>query len=467
MPGVTRRQQQTLDIWPGFVDALAALLIIIIFLLLVFTLAQFFLNEVLSGRDKALERANRQLNELSEILAMERSENTKTKTELANLVTELKASNSMRERLGNQLAELLPQKMELETLLSKKTHDNEKLEKKFKELESNSAITKAELKEAMKLVSVGEKNIQSHLATIVQLKRDINTLKLVRARLESKVSNLQLSAKNQDKKLAAIRDRSKVLETRLASAEEKTILAQKEIENKNLSIKQLADQAKRIGNDLLMQQRTNADSQNLIKILNQQILAFRQQLARLNTALEASEADSTAKNIEIISLGKRLNNALASKVAELARYRSEFFGRLRKSLGQHRGIRVVGDRFVFQSEVLFPSASADLNSGGRKQIEKLAYTLNEIAARIPTDLNWILRVDGHTDRMPIRTNRFPSNWELSSARAIAVVKELISQGVKANKIVAAGFGEYQPLDLRNDEVAYRRNRRIEFKLTQR
>src|SRR3546814_2610225 len=167
------------------------------------------------------------------------------------------------------------------------------------------------------------------------------------------------------------------------------------------------------------------------------------------------------------SLGKRLNVALASKVQELARYRSEFFGRLREILGSREDIRIVGDRFVFQSEILFASGSATIEQDGRPQLARLAGTLKEIAADIPDDIDWVLRVDGHTDRRPIDTLAFPSNWELSTARAVSVVKFLIEQGIPPARLVAAGFGEFQPLDTGNDEIAYRRNRRIEFKLTER
>ena len=209
----------------------------------------------------------------------------------------------------------------------------------------------------------------------------------------------------------------------------------------------MSAQAERIGDDLTKEQRASQDARKQVGILNRQLTALRQQLARLNAALEASEAKAAAQTVQIVSLGKRLNEALASKVQELARYRSEFFGRLREAVGNRSGIRIVGDRFVFQSEVLFSSGSASLNPGGQAQIGKLAATLKEIAARIPSDLNWVLRVDGHTDRRPIRTAQFPSNWELSSARATAVVKDLIARGVPAQRLVAAGFGEFQPLEL--------------------
>lgn len=439
MPGAIRRQRQAFDIWPGFVDALSALLIIIIFLLMVFTLAQFFLGEILSGRNQALERLNRQVAELSEMLSLERSTNVRLREDVARLTTDLQASTAAREQLSGQLAELLPQRDALQ----------------------------AELDAARETIDADKEKIEAQLAEIAQINRDIKALQDVRAELEKKVSELAATVAARDKSLTALRDRSKELEARLASEQERTALAQKEIEKKDLTIRELSEQAERIGDDLTEEQRVSQEARKEVETLNRQLAALRQQLARLNAALEASEAKAAAQNVQIVSLGKRLNEALASKVEELARYRSEFFGRLRKALGNRSGIRIVGDRFVFQSEVLFPSGSADLNPGGANQIAKLAATLTDIATRIPDDLNWVLRVDGHTDRRPIRTAQFPSNWELSSARAIAVVKALIARGVPAQRLVAAGFGEFQPLDTRTDEVAYRRNRRIEFKLTQR
>ena len=439
MPGAIRRQRQAFDIWPGFVDALSALLIIIIFLLMVFTLAQFFLGEILSGRNQALERLNREVAELSEMLSLERSTNAGLREDVAKLTTDLQASTAAREQLAGQLAELLPQRDALQ----------------------------AELDAARETISAERETIKTQLAEIAQINRDIKALQDVRAELEKKVSELAATIAERDRSLTALRDRSKELEAKLASEQERTALAQKEVEKKNLTIRELSAQAERIGDDLTAEQQASREARERVEALNRQLAALRQQLARLNAALEASEAKAAAQNVQIVSLGKRLNEALASKVEELARYRSEFFGRLREALGNRSDIRVVGDRFVFQSEVLFPSGSANLNPGGRDQIAKLASTLSNIAARIPDDLNWVLRVDGHTDRRPIRTAQFPSNWELSSARAIAVVKALIARGVPAQRLVAAGFGEFQPLDTRRDEVAYRRNRRIEFKLTQR
>ena len=194
---------------------------------------------------------------------------------------------------------------------------------------------------------------------------------------------------------------------------------------------------------------------------------MRRQLAALEQALGASEAKDRNSQARISELGSRLNVALAQRVQELARYRSDFFGRLRQVLGTRPDIRVVGDRFVFQSEVFFDAGQAVLKPEGQGELDKLAAILIDLGREMPPDIPWILRVDGHTDNRPIRTAQFPSNWHLSSARAIAVVEYLMSRGLPNDRIAATGFGEYQPLDVANNDEAYRRNRRIEFKITER
>ena len=194
---------------------------------------------------------------------------------------------------------------------------------------------------------------------------------------------------------------------------------------------------------------------------------MRRQLSAIEEALAASESRDRESQAKIADLGSRLNVALAQKVQELARYRSDFFGRLRQILGNRPGIRVVGDRFVFQSEVLFDTGQATLNPEGRAELDKLAAALLDLEKQIPTEIAWVLRVDGHTDVRPIASAQFPSNWALSSARAISVVQYLISKGVSPQRLVAAGFGEFQPIDTDKTEEAYSRNRRIELKLTER
>jgi len=204
-----------------------------------------------------------------------------------------------------------------------------------------------------------------------------------------------------------------------------------------------------------------------VELLNQQIAALRRQLAAIEASLEASESKDKDAQARIADLGQRLNLALAQRVQELSRFRSEFFGRLRAILGNRPDIRVVGDRFVFQSEVFFDAGAAVVRPEGRAELDKLATALLELEKQIPGDVAWVLRVDGHTDVRPIASAQYPSNWELSAARAISVVQYLIAKGISPQRLVAAGFGEFQPLEAGQTEDAYRRNRRIELKLTER
>jgi chemotaxis protein MotB len=206
-----------------------------------------------------------------------------------------------------------------------------------------------------------------------------------------------------------------------------------------------------------------------IEILNQQIAALRRQLAALETALDASEKKDKESQNKIADLGQRLNLALAQKVQELTKYRSDFFGKLREILGNRPDMRIVGDRFVLQSEVFFDTGKADLKDEGRAELDKVASALTQLETQIPAEIPWVLRVDGHTDVRPISGSggQFKSNWDLSAARAISVVQYLISKGVTPKRLVAAGFGEFQPIDTGTTEDAYRKNRRIEFKLTER
>jgi chemotaxis protein MotB len=215
------------------------------------------------------------------------------------------------------------------------------------------------------------------------------------------------------------------------------------------------------------EKQISARARAQVELLNQQIDALRRQLTALQQALDVSEKKDQAAQEKLADLGQRLNVALAQRVQELSRYRSDFFGRLRTILGDRPDIRIVGDRFVFQSEVFFDAGQAVLKPEGRAEIDKLAGLLADLERQIPTDIAWVLRVDGHTDVRPIASAQFPSNWALSSARAISVVQYLIQKGISPQHLVAAGFGEFQPLDTDKTEDAYRKNRRIELKLTER
>jgi len=416
-------RRSSIDIWPGFVDALAQLLMVIIFILLVFTAGQFYLSEALSGRDQALQRLQQQVNELGDLLAMERRATADLRVNAADLSAQLASSQAERDRLTGQL------------------------------------------RDADATVSADKDKIELQLREIESLRRDLDALKSVRADLEAKIA--ALAQQQAPKELGALRDRTKELETRLAAEQERTALAQKEIDARDVRLREVGSRADRADQGLAAEKEVSRNALARVDQLNAQLVALRDQLSRIASALEVSEAKVKEQQGQIVELGKRLNLALVNKVEELARYRSEFFGRLREILGDRPDIRIVGDRFVFQSEVLFAPGSAELSEGAKKELAPVIAALKDISAKIPPDINWILRVDGHTDRRPISNPQFASNWELSAARAISVVRFAVEEGIPASRIAAAGFADKQPIDPRSAEDAYRRNRRIELKLTER
>src|SRR5215471_10775551 len=290
-----------------------------------------------------------------------------------------------------------------------------------------------------------DKALEQLNAKIAQLNDLLSLEKLAKLNLDDQVSQLRAGLASAESE----RDRVKGLYEGLAGAGD----AQGRANELNKAL----DSEKQVTSRALAQ----------IEVLNQQISALRRQLAALEEALEASEKRDKESQGRIADLGQRLNVALAQRVQELSRYRSEFFGRLRAILGNRPDVRIVGDRFVFQSEVFFDAGQAALLPEGIAELDTVANALNEIEKKIPPEIAWVLRVDGHTDVRPVSGPTFHSNWELSSARAISVVQYLISRGVPAQRLVAAGFAEFQPLDTANTEDAYKRNRRIELKLTER
>jgi chemotaxis protein MotB len=331
------RRRNALNYWPGFVDALSTMLLAITFLLSVFMMAQFFLAQEITSKETVLDRLNRQISELTDLLALERSSRRTVEENLVALQSTLRSAEDERGRLQNMLAS------------------------------GQGAETRA-----------------SELGTQVEAEKQATARALTQ-----------------------------------------------------------------------------------VDLLNQQIAAMRRQLAALEDALAASEARDRESQARIADLGSRLNVALAQRVQELARYRSDFFGRLRQILGNRPEIRIVGDRFVFQSELFFERGSATLRPEATPELDRIASLLLDLQRQIPPDIPWVMRVDGHTDARPIATAQFPSNWALSAARAIAVVQYLIGKGVPPQRLVAAGFGEFQPIDLGTSDEAYARNRRIELKLTER
>ncbi|MBB3385641.1 MULTISPECIES: peptidoglycan -binding protein [Rhizobium] len=299
------------------------------------------------------------------------------------------------------------------------------------------------------------------------LSREISGRDEVLNRLNSRINDLvqQLALEKSGKQ--DLEDAVANLQASLSSAETERSRLQDLLAAGSGSSQAAEKRAGSLSQELDDQKQVSARAMSQVDLLNQQIAALRNQIAAIEAALQASEAKDQSSQVKIADLGRRLNVALAQRVQELNRYRSDFFGRLREILSDRDNIRIVGDRFVFQSEVLFPSGAADLNPAGQAEMTKLATALIDLSKEIPPEINWVLRVDGHTDNVPLSGNgRYPDNWALSSARAIAVVKFLISQGVPADRLVAAGFGEFQPIAPGDTPDARATNRRIELKLTE-
>lgn len=300
------------------------------------------------------------------------------------------------------------------------------------------------------------------------LGREISGKDEVLNRLNSQIAELtQLLALEKSGK-QDLEDALASLQSSLSSSESERTRLQQLLESGAGSADVANEKVGRLTGELDAERQVSARAMSQIELLNQQIAALRAQIAAVEEALQASEVKDEASQARISDLGRRLNVALAQRVQELNRYRSDFFGRLREILSDRENIRIVGDRFVFQSEVLFPVGGADLDAAGQAEMGKLAAAILELAQEIPAEINWVLRVDGHTDASPLTgTGRYRDNWELSSARATSVVKYLISQGVPANRLVAAGFGEFQPIAEGDTPDVLSQNRRIELKLTER
>ncbi len=418
-------QASALSPWPGYVDALSTLLMVLVFVLLVFVLAQAFLSVAISGRDQALDRLGRQVAELADMLSLEKGRNADLSASVARLTEDLRAAQAARDQASADAAGL-------RTAVAQAGAAREATIKDLNALSARAADQGAELASAQKRLAAAE----ARLADVAAKPDPLAAENL--ARMADQVRALMALRDQLEAQVKTDGDRADA-----ADAAAKKVSAQ------------LADSV-RLGDQARAQ----------VALLTQQIDALRAQLAQVAAALDVSKQAGAAKDARIADLGAKLNAALVSKVAELQRYRSEFFGRLRDVLAGRPGIAVVGDRFVFQSEVLFPPGSADLSAAGTDEIRKLAATLKTIEKDIPADLPWVLRVDGHADKQAVH-GRFASNWELSAERAINVVRLLAAQGIPANRLAAAGFGEFQPIDTAATPAAYAKNRRIELRLTDR
>lgn len=460
MPRSRRNTADALNPWPGYVDALSTLLMVIIFVLLVFVLAQAFLSVTLSGQDRALQRLGRQISELTDTLSLEQGRSKDLQATVAQLAQQLSATAATRDQLTRDLGAARGLAAQTAGERDRLQSERDQLAARLSDagLQAQATTARAQQLQARlaQSTSAQDQAAQIAAATAAQLAEaqkqlaDLNrTVTADRATIEARLGDLARLGE-QVRNLTALRDQLE------KQAQDAAVRATTEAQRREAVAAQLADE-KHLGDSARAQ----------IAALGAQIEQLRTQLQGVAAALDTSEKAGKDKDIEIASLGTRLNTALASKVAELQRYRSEFFGRLREVLQGRQGIQIVGDRFVFQSEVLFPAGSADLSASGVLQIKALAATLKGLIPEIPTDVNWLLRVDGHADKQPLAGGQFTSNWELSAQRAINVVKLLIAEGIPADRLAAAGFGEFQPLDAGDTAQAYARNRRIELRLTDR
>ena len=534
------------SIWPGFVDAMTALLLILFFVLSIFMIVQFALRETITGQGRELDNLSAQLIDLADALGLEQSrvdslENNLGKTQqslenakgeillqLSTIATMTDQSNKQIKKISNfetQIAGLLLDKSQLEgenvKVLSQKKAVELALARarnEINEKEENARLSaaKREALEALILdlqnkgeLQAAQIDVTSQALSQAEKSRlvEIATAKILRDRLQN--ADTELSAMTLS--LEAQRKKAEETLTLLAAANS----ARKSIEidyNKSLSEAELQAVLVSQANELLNKEKTlSANSQRKLALLNAQTEELRNQLNQLQSLLDRSNDADAKSKIQLKMLGTNLNAALARVAAEqrkvaieqtkvateqkklaaeqkkladleikererlaaeaidLKKFRSEFFGRLREVMEGQEGVRIVGDRFVFSSEVLFQIGSADLGQRGKREIRKVAVIINQIADEIPSGIDWILRVDGHTDSIPITNGiNFSDNWELSQARALSVVRYLINDlNIPANRLAANGFGEFQPIDDRKTPEAYKTNRRIELKFTER
>ena len=569
---IRNRINDSTNIWPGFVDVLATLLIVIIFVLMVFTVSQIYLSDAISGRDKALEDLKNQINELSRILVIESKEKQLVLEDLSSTKSELKSEKSITTQLEKQVSEnektisfqsqdISILSFQIEELLNElqivakalQTYEgiaitsldtkglgerinkalatrieelniiNEKLSLSQKETAKQLEIVRnlnsnlTAINESLGLDDAGLveqldaiKNKNSELALANQQLEDLNkklilneeqlqnqveqyqiiTEELIalnenldlkdKALLDQldliKIKNNELSQLNEDliKKDTTIFDlRGKISELNniLSLSQEKQLSQQDEISNMKSRILQLEKEKEDIAQisnkDILDAELRASTTLEEVEYLSSEIEILKTEINTLNAALEASEVDVLTKELQIEVLGERLNKALTSKVFELQKYRSEFFGRLQDLLGERKDIKVVGDRFIFESELLFDSGSATLQEEGEEKLKQIGLTLQETTNNIPDDIDWIIQVEGHTDKNPISTAKFPSNWELSTARANTVLKLLLELGFNPKRLSAAGYGEFYPISQGETIKDFEQNRRIELKLTSR
>ena len=492
MPRINRRaNNNSANYWPGFVDAMATILLVIIFLLTVFILSQFFLSTEISSKDEALIDLQSQLQELSLLLSLEQNENENLTTKIELLESDLDELFSQNEQLSSSLAisndEIVILQDEINNLnldyqsqiiilqdnfdrqialydlerdqsaernqqIIKLISENKQISSllKMRELEINNKNLRIQnIEDNILNLSTLNKNLKETIGEkeqiIIDLRESLNKNNTLLTDYESSISSMNIASTD--------------LESQI-NEKDQIIIDLRKKDNSNLN------KINRLQSGLISTGKKSKEASLEIELLNIQISELKKQISAIQALLDASEQKDIEQQARIADLGKRLNLALAQRVKELSEYRSEFFGKLREIIGTRDDIKIIGDRFVFQSEVLFGSGEATIGIDGQRQLAKLSVAIQDLIEEIPEEINWILRIDGHTDIIPIRNSKYQSNWDLSAARAISVVDFLMKTGIPPNRLAATGRGEYMPLDPNENEDAYRKNRRIEIKLTE-
>ena len=519
------RQRFSAIIWPGFVDVMTALILVLFFVLSIFMIVQFVLRDTITGQGRQLEELSLQVANLADALGLERSradtqaalvatltgERDAAAARIAALTGEAEAAAARIADFEAQVASLIARNTDLDERLAAATTESAERLDANEALEAALALARGELDEGAEAARLAAARREALEALVASLRSEVSELQTGAGESAQALSEAEAARLTEAAAAEALRKRLEgadaeltamtlALEAERKKAEETlTLLAAADAARQKLegtSETALTEAQRRAAelaqaNILLAEQREiSADGQRQVALLNQQTASLRAQLDELQGLLDASEAKDAAAEVQIETLGRNLNAALArvaveerrraeleaaekerlaAEAQDLQRYRSEFFGRMREILGEREGVQVVGDRFVFPSEVLFAPGSATLNPAGMAQVARVAGVIREIAGDIPEGIDWVLRVDGHTDSTPVSaTSPFRDNWELSQARALSVVRYMIeAEGLPADRLAATGFGEYRPVDTGDGPEALARNRRIELKFTER
>ena len=440
--------------WPGFVDGLASLLMVFVFVLMVFVIIQANLAFRISGQDTRITALQRDLLELGNILNIERETNSQLLSELSDTKVLMSSLETDNKQLLTQITFLQEELSDKEEIIIAKEADISSLSSQLFELEDNLNAARAiseqrgdEIKSLIFRLTANEKELDEKSTAFkkqqIELKKNLELIEENTALISTLKSEISDLSEQNNFNAANLAEKEKLL-----LIAEKALLKKAE---KLAAANNSSNEAKAEIDKLLINTNT-----------------LRQEIQKLNSLLAEKERESINDKIAIADLGKKLNSALASRVQDLQKFRSEFFGQLREILENRSEVRVVGDRFIFQSEVIFATGQANVSAAGKEQLADIASALREIEKSIPENIPWILQIEGHTDSDPIANSSiFRDNWDLSTERALSVVRFLRSEGISANRLAAAGYGEFQPIDSGNSAASKQRNRRIELKLTQR